>query len=149
MIEEEIELATGDKSKKHFSGNCKMNDIIKLIRQQIEKSEKETVDLCKRHYNGKMDLEIERVREEIENKRGVMAADWNEEFDRDFINLGCAVRDDLKCFIRHLLKAEEGKRVAYKKELAGKIEKIKEVVQKRHGTFKYDSCYDDILSLIK
>lgn len=29
------------------------------------------------------------------------------------------------------------------------IEKVKEAVQEAHGTHKYDSCYDDCLSIIK
>ena len=29
------------------------------------------------------------------------------------------------------------------------IEKIKKIVQKRHGTYKYDSCYDDVIIYLK
>ena len=29
------------------------------------------------------------------------------------------------------------------------IEQIKEAVSKRHGTYKYDSCYDDAIRVIK
>ena len=35
------------------------------------------------------------------------------------------------------------------KELAEKIIKIKEAVAKRQGTHKYDSCYNDVLELLK
>ena len=40
LIEEEIVLATGDKSKEHFSDKCNMNDILDLVRKKI-KSEKQ------------------------------------------------------------------------------------------------------------
>ena len=32
--------------------------------------------------------------------------------------------------------------------LRGEIEKIKTLVQKETGSFKYDSCYDDVISLL-
>lgn len=34
-------------------------------------------------------------------------------------------------------------------ELINRIEKIKESIREINGTFKYDSCYDDIINLIK
>lgn len=37
----------------------------------------------------------------------------------------------------------------YKEELIKEIEKVKEAVQTQTGSFKYDSCYDDIIELIK
>ena len=33
-------------------------------------------------------------------------------------------------------------------ELSQKIYKIREAVQERHGTFKYDGCYDDCLDIL-
>ena len=33
LVEKEIELASGVKSKEHFSGECKMNDILELVRK--------------------------------------------------------------------------------------------------------------------
>jgi len=35
-----------------------------------------------------------------------------------------------------------------RERLRGKIEKIKTLVQKQTGSFKYDSCYDDVISLL-
>ena len=35
LIEKEIELASGKKSKVHFSGDCKMNSIIELVKKEI------------------------------------------------------------------------------------------------------------------
>ena len=35
LIEKEIELASGKKSKVHFSGECVMNDIIELVQKEI------------------------------------------------------------------------------------------------------------------
>lgn len=35
------------------------------------------------------------------------------------------------------------------KELIGKTKAIKNAVRKNYGTFKYDSCYDDIICMIK
>lgn len=34
-------------------------------------------------------------------------------------------------------------------EACKRIEKIKDEVRKRHGTFKYDDCYDDCLKIIQ
>ena len=34
-------------------------------------------------------------------------------------------------------------------DIVEKIEKIKKAVQERNGTYKYDSCYDDIIKIIK
>jgi len=34
LIEKEIELATGNKSREHFSGDCKMNEILEFVRNR-------------------------------------------------------------------------------------------------------------------
>ena len=39
LIEEEIVLSTGITAKEHFSGDCRMNDIVELVRK-IEKKAK-------------------------------------------------------------------------------------------------------------
>jgi hypothetical protein len=39
LIEEEMVLSTGVKAKEHFSGDCRMNDIVELVRK-IEKKAK-------------------------------------------------------------------------------------------------------------
>ena len=42
LIEEEIVLATGDKSKKHFSGKCNMNEILDLVGKEIEQEKQKS-----------------------------------------------------------------------------------------------------------
>ena len=44
LIEEEIELASGVKSKKHFSGDCKMNDILELVRKTRQDAQREALE---------------------------------------------------------------------------------------------------------
>lgn len=52
MIEEEIELATGVKSEIHHSGDCRMNDIMWKIQEQIRTyEEKLIVDIKSRLDN--------------------------------------------------------------------------------------------------
>lgn len=41
LIEEEIELATGIKSKTHHSGDCRMNDILAFVEKEKEKARKD------------------------------------------------------------------------------------------------------------
>jgi hypothetical protein len=41
LIEEETYLATGVKTKEHWSGDCNMNKILKLVEQEIEKARQE------------------------------------------------------------------------------------------------------------
>jgi hypothetical protein len=41
LIEEETYLATGVKTKEHWSGDCNMNKILKLVEQEIERAKKE------------------------------------------------------------------------------------------------------------
>jgi len=43
LIEEEIELASGVKSKEHHSGKCVMNDIISLVAKEL-KAQETTID---------------------------------------------------------------------------------------------------------
>lgn len=38
LIEKEIELASGKKSKEHFSGSCVMNNILELVQRKITES---------------------------------------------------------------------------------------------------------------
>lgn len=38
---------------------------------------------------------------------------------------------------------------SYQQDLIKRIEEIKESVQKQTGSFKYDDCYDDILTIIR
>ena len=40
LIEREIFLSTGKRSKEHWSGECKMNDILRLVENEIEKAKK-------------------------------------------------------------------------------------------------------------
>ena len=42
IVEEEIYFATGDKSDGHFSRDCKMNEIIELVKQEKDKAKKDT-----------------------------------------------------------------------------------------------------------
>ena len=41
LVEYESYLMTGNKSKKHFSGKCVMNDILDLVREEIKKENQE------------------------------------------------------------------------------------------------------------
>jgi len=51
--------------------------------------------------------------------------------------------------IRQFLSTSIAQAVAEEREmLRGEIEKIKTLVQKATGSFKYDSCYDDVISLL-
>ncbi len=56
LVEKEIELASGIKSKEHFSGDCKMNDILDLVRKTRQQAVREVLE------------EVEEM-EEIFNKR--------------------------------------------------------------------------------
>ena len=61
---------------------------------------------------------------------------------------------DIKSFIKEFVVAQKEKakaqeRKKYQKELIKKIEQIKQAVAARHGTQKYDSCYDDVIEIIK
>src|SRR3990167_5315366 len=42
LILEEVYLATGNKSKEHFSGDCNVNEILQFVKQLEAKSKKET-----------------------------------------------------------------------------------------------------------
>ena len=54
-------------------------------------------------------------------------------------------RNELRVFISTSI----AQAVAEEREmLRGEIEKIKTLVQKATGSFKYDSCYDDVISLL-
>src|SRR4030042_1160802 len=63
LIEEEIELATGIKVKEHFSGDCRINEILQLVREEIEEAEKRGRGLGE--WLGQRDLKnIEEIRKE-------------------------------------------------------------------------------------
>lgn len=75
--------------------------------------------------------------ERIENE--IMAKLWE---------LGLTSKDiDIKSKLQ--LHREEVILKAYKEELIKRIEKIKEAVRTQTGSFKYDSCYDDCINIIK
>ena len=42
LVLDEIYLATGSKSKKHFSGDCNVNEILQFVKQLEAKSKKDT-----------------------------------------------------------------------------------------------------------
>ena len=43
LVEKEIELASGVKSKEHFSGDCRMNDILELVRKTRQEAIQEVL----------------------------------------------------------------------------------------------------------
>lgn len=83
-------------------------------------------------------------------------ADWKVEFDAKFptienitsvpITLAKNGAEEIKSFIENLLlqaRAEERAKVL--SEIVSKVLEIKQNVREEEGSFKYDSCYDDIL----
>lgn len=71
--------------------------------------------------------------------------EWEKEFDEEFpeeLFRPFQGKEDVKSFISNLLSS-------YQQDLIKRIEEIKESVQKQTGSFKYDDCYDDILTIIR
>ncbi len=72
-----------------------------------------------------------------------------EEYNKIFPNLNDSTKEggyDAKQYVLDFWLSKLQQRDA---ELVEKIEKVKRAVQEATGSFKYDSCYDDIINLIK
>jgi hypothetical protein len=48
LIEKETELATGNKSREHFSGDCKMNEILEFVRNREKAAREEVIEQIKK-----------------------------------------------------------------------------------------------------
>lgn len=86
LIEEEIVLATGNKSKEHFSGDCRINDIMELVKKQIKGERQRIIE------------EIFRLlREELNNFAGV-------DYEKETISFEFTVDQIEKVFNKILTK---------------------------------------------
>lgn len=47
LIEEEIVLATGIKNKEHHSGDCRMNEILRFVEEEIRQAQEEMLERIK------------------------------------------------------------------------------------------------------
>ena len=105
LIEEEIELASGVKSKEHFSQDCRMNDCLDLVRktlanQRQELKKKIAEGLPKRIDDERKMLPLEELKlmKEIFSPAKIMNALNNQ---RNGYN---QYRQEVKTFINQLLK---------------------------------------------
>lgn len=82
--------------------------------------------------------------------------DWEKEFHSKLVRWNAPAGSLLilhwekeKEIINFIHQQKQAAREELKKELLEKIEAVKESVRTVSGSFKYDSCYDDCLNIIK
>lgn len=78
----------------------------------------------------------------LQRKQGLEIEDRGEETEWGAVQ----IHEETKAFIR---KVEDTARKEVLISLQNEVDKIKDTVRQQTGSFKYDSCYDDVLSLIE